>query len=208
MADKLIQEFLGERVIQGIAEFARADIKQPDALEADEFAHVSDLALRRRLAEVFYGARWIYKLGLVVLVRENERAAHVRAQVVDYASIVEGLLGDSLAHAIKAGHARGTGYQWRDPHNRKSPIVWSPATLQDTLEKQTFWWRIMIARDFRIIDAGLERDLQWLRTRRNTVHIRGATAVGRTAFLDQSKRSFDAVMATARRTRAWRTSHP
>ena len=82
MPNKPIQEQFGQQVIDAFAQFARSDLKTPDELEADEFSHVSDATLRRRLAEVFYGVRWIYKLGLALLTRDAERAAHVRAQIV------------------------------------------------------------------------------------------------------------------------------
>jgi hypothetical protein len=50
MAGKLIQEQFGEKVIVAFAEFARADLKKSDDLEADEFSHVTDSVLRRDLA--------------------------------------------------------------------------------------------------------------------------------------------------------------
>src|SRR5438552_1659643 len=36
-----------------------------------------------------YGARWLYKLGLGLLVDGDESIAHVRTQVIDYGSICE-----------------------------------------------------------------------------------------------------------------------
>jgi hypothetical protein len=163
--DKPIQEQFGQQVIDAFAQFARSDLRAPDELEAHEFSHVSDATLRRRLAEVFYGVRWIYKLGLALLTKDAERAAHVRAQIVDYASVSEGLLADCLVHAIRNGYTTGTGYTFDDP-NRK------------------------------------------LRMQRNTVHLQERSAVGRTAFLNQSKRAFDAVTRTIRQTKKWKTTYP
>jgi len=67
---------------------------------------------------------------------------------------------------------------------------------------------IWIARDFGIINASLEAELDWLRTQRNTVHLQERSAVGKTAFLNQSKRAFDTVTRTIRQTNAWKTAHP
>jgi hypothetical protein len=50
---------------------------------------------------------WIYKLGLALLVKDAEQLAHVRAQILDYASVCEGHLGDMVRHAIVSGHVNG-----------------------------------------------------------------------------------------------------
>jgi hypothetical protein len=208
VASKPIQEQFGQEVIDAFARFARADLKTPDQLEIDEFSHVSDATLRRHLAEVFYGVRWIYKLGLALLTTDAERAAHIRAQIVDYASVSEGLLADCLAHAIRNGHVVGTGYQFRDPDVRNQPITWNTANPGPMLRRQTFWWMIRIAREFRVISPSLETDLHVLRKGRNTVHLQQRSVVGKTAFLNQSKRAFDTAMKATRQTKAWKSSPP
>jgi hypothetical protein len=49
LAEKPIQEQFGQRVIDAFAAFARADLKSPQALASDEFAHVTNATLRHRL---------------------------------------------------------------------------------------------------------------------------------------------------------------
>lgn len=208
MPGKPIQEQFGQQVIDAFAQFARSDLKSPDELEADEFSHVSDATLRRRLSEVFYGVRWIYKLGLALLTKDAERAAHIRAQIVDYASVSEGLLAHCLAHAIRNGHTVGTGYMFNDPDVQRQPINWNPANPELSLRRQSFWWMIRIAREFEITNPALETELDWLRTQRNTVHLQERSSVGKTAFLNQSKRAYDAVTRTIRQTKIWKTAHP
>jgi hypothetical protein len=102
--DKPIQEQFGQQVIDAFAKFARSDLRSPADLAANEFSHISDASLRKHLSEVFYGVRWIYKLGLALLTKDEERAAHVRAQIVDYGSVSEGLLSHCVEHAIRNGH--------------------------------------------------------------------------------------------------------
>jgi hypothetical protein len=208
VAGKPIQEQFGQEVIDAFARFARSDLKTPDGLEADEFSHVSDARLRRHLAEVFYGVRWIYKLGLALLTTDAERAAHIRAQIVDYASVSECLLAYCLAHAIRNGHVVGTGYQFHDPDVRNRPITWNATNPAPTLRRQNFWWMIRIAKEFGIIHPTLKADLEVLRKGRNTVHLQQRSAVGHTAFLNQSKRAFDTAMRTIRQTKSWKSSHP
>jgi hypothetical protein len=208
VGQKLIQEQFGQQVIDAFAQFARSDLKSPEELEVDEFSHVGDATLRRRLSEVFYGVRWIYKLGLALLTRDAERAAHIRAQIVDYASVSEGLLADCLAHAIRNGHTAGNGYLFQDPDRRLKSIRWNTASPETALRRQTFWWMIQIAREFGIINTALEAELDWLRKQRNTVHLQERSAVGKTAFLNQSRRAFDAVTRTIRQTKTWKGHHP
>lgn len=208
VAGKPIQEQLGARVIESLAEFARADLSTPAQLQANEFAHVADAGLRRSLAEVFYGVRWIYKLGLGLLTRDEERAAHIRAQLVDYGSVVEGLLSYCIAHAIRHGHQVGTTYRWKDPDRQQRPIAWNAANPDPTIAKQQFWWLVRIGKDFQIVSVKLSRDQDWLRKQRNTVHLRQRSSVGRTAFLNQSKAAYKIVMATIRETKAWCATHP
>jgi hypothetical protein len=127
---------------------------------------------------------------------------------VDYASVSEGLLADCLAHAIRNGYATGTGYTFDDPDRQQRPIAWNAASPEPTLRRRNFWWMIRIAREFGIINGALATELDWLRTQRNTVHLQERSAVGRTAFLNQSKRAFDAVTRTVRQTKKWKTTYP
>lgn len=202
-----IQEQFGQRVIQAFTDFARADLKLPDELEADEFAHVGDAGMRKCMAQVLYGARWLYKLGLATLTRGEERAAHVRAQLLDYTSIIEGLLSDMIAHAIRNGHTKGTAYQWNDPDVKKRPITWSTAAPEAALRKSSLWWLIRVATEFGIISQALADDLNKLRAQRNDVHIRQMATLGPGAFLSQSKHAYGLVTQTLRATQKWRAAH-
>ncbi len=208
MPDKPIQEQFGDRVIEAFADFARADLEDPDALEKGSFDHVADASLRRELAQVLYGARWIYKLGLALLTKDEERAAHVRAQIVDYASVCEALLSYCIAHAVKKGHSKGASFQWSDPDTRKKPIKWQTAQPEKVLTTQSLWWLIRIAGDFGIVSAALARDLDWLRQQRNTVHLRQRAALGPTAFLNQSKKAFQITIDTMLATKRWKAAAP
>jgi hypothetical protein len=208
MANGVIQQQFGEKVIEAFAGFARADLDDPARLRAQSFDHIADGQLRTELSQVFYGARWIYKLGLALLTKDEERAAHVRAQIVDYASVCEALLSYCIAHAIRRGHTLGTAYRWSDPDHQNHPITWHAPQLERTLARQTLWWLVRISHEFRIINLGLERELQWLREQRNTVHLRARAAIGPTAFLNQSRRAFEITTESIRQTKLWRAAHP
>src|SRR2546425_6866959 len=136
MPEKPIQELFGQKVIEAFADFARTDLDDPTVLEANSFNHVTDVQLRKELSQVFYGARWIYKLALALLTKDEERAAHVRAQIVDYASVAEGLLSHCVAHAIRRGHTVGTSYRWADPDRQQKPINWTPPSVEGSMRRQ------------------------------------------------------------------------
>jgi hypothetical protein len=110
MADKPIQELSGTTIIDAVRDFARADIFDVPQIERQFFSHVADAALRRTLVETLWGARWIYKLGLALLVQDEEQMAHVRCQVIDYRSVCEGLLHD-LRKERNSVHLRTRTYQ-------------------------------------------------------------------------------------------------
>lgn len=208
MTSKAIQEQFGQKIIESFAEFARHDLQDIPTLEASTFNHVADARLRRELAQVLYGARWIYKLGLALLTSNEERAAHVRAQIVDYAAVSEALLSYCISHAIRRGHTVGVGYTFDQPDTSQRPLVWNVANPDPMIAKRTMWWLAKIAAQFQIITPALETELQWLREQRNTVHIRARVALGATAFLNQSKRAFEATLDTVTRTKTWMAGHP
>jgi hypothetical protein len=208
MAGKQIQEQFGERVIAAFADFARGDLEQPGELETATFNHIHEPKLRKELAQVFYGARWIYKLGLALLTRNEERAAHVRAQIVDYAAIAEALMSYTVLHALKNGYEKGTSYMYSDPDKQSRPLRWKTGNPDTIIARQSLWWLVKVAAEFKIIDSRLEYELQWLREQRNTVHLRARAAMGPTAFLNQSKRAFEATTGAIVQSRAWKIGHP
>ena len=200
MGGRPIQEQFGGRVIEAFSEFARAEVKPIDDLVKNEFAHVNDPQLRQSLAEVLFGARWLYKLGLALLVRDAERAAHVRAQILDYASVTEALLQHAVARRIAAGLSAGTQFQFADK-NQHRKIDWTRGTHAQIVGRQNFWWLVVVASEVGVITPLLSKEVDWLRKRRNTVHLLEHASVGRSSYLQHSERAFRALVATIRATK-------
>ena len=143
---KLIQEKFGESIITAVSDFAKSDLRTVDQLKISEFSHISDHKMRDSLAITFYGARWIYKLGLALLVRDHEQLAHVRTQIMDYGAVCEGLLSDSILHALQTNRLTGQKYQFGDPTNLARPIRWNVSNQLALISKQSFFWLIEVAR--------------------------------------------------------------
>lgn len=207
MTNKIIQEQFGQEIIDAMARFAKRDIKDPAALAADEFAHVADDEMRKALAETLYGTRWLYKLGLALLANNHEQFAHVRAQIIDYASIAEALLADAIFQAYVKGKLAGP--QWQLKYMRgATPLVWNPVDPMETISHTTFEWRIAVANETGIINAGLVARLSGIRTRRNTVHLTAKVMAGVVYYAGLAKRSHEAMHETIRQTAAWVGANP
>lgn len=202
---KIIQENFGEKIIEAVADFAKSDLKTVDALKADEFSHVSDANLRDTLAVTFYGTRWLYKLGLALLVKDEEQLAHVRAQVMDYGAVCEGLLSDSLHHALAQNIMQGQKYRYSDITRLSNAINWNVQDKLGQLCKQSFFWHIDVAFEEGIIDQNLQGRLHTMRLERNSVHMRART---QRAFIGTSMSLFETSLETIRQTKAWRAANP
>jgi hypothetical protein len=207
MSNRVIQEQFGQEIIDAMARFAKRDIKEPAALEADEFAHVADNDMRRALAETLYGTRWLYKLGLALLASNQEQFAHVRAQIIDYASIAEALLADAIFQAFIKKKLIGAQWQLKNTWGN-TPLFWNQVDPMATIAKTTFEWRVEVAHQSGIIDGALSTQLNRIRTRRNTVHLTAKVMAGVVYYAGLAKRSHEAMHETIRQTAAWVRANP
>ena len=207
MSKKVIQEQFGQAIIDAMANFAKKDIKDTAALEADEFSHVADPAMRTALAETLYGARWLYKLGLALLANNQEQFAHVRAQIIDYASVAEALLADLIVQACRKGKLKGQ--RWQCKHARgATPLTWNASNPEETVAYTTFEWRIIVALESGIINSKLSGQLNSIRTRRNTVHLTAKVKAGVNYYAGLAMRSHAAMFETISQTKAWAIANP
>lgn len=201
MKPKNIQEQFGQELIDAVARFAKKDIRTPEQFEQNEFKHVMDQELRQALAETIYGARWLYKLGLASLANGNEQSAHVRVQVIDYASICEALLADM----IDQGHARqklaGTQFNFFD-RSKKSPMRWTVPPKR-SIHSTSFEWRIIVAHESGIIDSDLVKILHKIRNQRNTVHLTLKIREGVAYYTGMAKLAHTAMYELINQTQKW-----
>ena len=207
MSNKVIQEQFGQAIIDAMANFAKNDIKDVAALEADEFSHVADPAMKTALAETLYGARWLYKLGLALLANNQEQFAHVRAQIIDYASVAEALLADLIVQAYRKNKLQGPRWQCKYVRGA-TPLTWNAANPEETIAYTTFEWRIIVANESGIINSTLSGQLNGIRTRRNTVHLTAKVKAGVSYYAGLAKRSHAAMFETIKQTKAWSVANP
>ncbi len=205
-----IQEQFGQAAIDAFVDFCRADIRPVPDLEANEFSHVSNPDLRRYLAQTFYGARWLYKLGLGVLVQGDEGIAHVRTQVIDYGSICEALLSDCVLHGIQRNAMNGNKYLTKDcrPVSGRNAIGWVPATAPAEMKNRSFWWLIEVAGEEAVLTPAQKGSVTKLRKLRNTVHITELATTQATYYRTLAKSALRTVHDTIAATRAYKLAHP
>ena len=159
--------------------------------------------MRTAICDTFHGARWIYKLGLALLVDGKEQYAHVRAQVIDYGSICEMLLSEMIVHGLAKGKLTKEQYKYKDTWKRQS-ILWSRfSDIRPAVQSQKFWWHIAVAREERIIRPDLASELEGLRKIRNTVHITEKINSNTTYHLSMSARALETLQKTINQTKSW-----
>lgn len=174
---KPIQEQLGQALMDAVSEFARRDIGTSDEITKKYFHHISDNQLQKDLTETLYGARWLYKLGLAVLAAKQEKAAHIRAQVIDYAAICEAVLADVIFQGSLKGKLAGDQYKYASTNSTSaSPklIDWTVTDekkIKRSVYATSFEWRIKVAEQSSIIDSQLAEAITTMRKNRNSVHL-------------------------------------
>jgi hypothetical protein len=201
-----IELHLGAVVLDAIHEFALYHVQSPAELETTTFSFIKDPKLRSRLSETLFGARWLYKLGLVTVAADARRAAHVRAQIIDYASICEGVLVDAVTHGLVRGHFTGKAageIGFVGPGSSRGAV-------QTRVRKRygSFAWMLKVAREERMVDLPLWERVDWLRDRRNGVHVAEVAATDVRMLIDASRHAYTTMVGTIDQIGAWVTHHP
>lgn len=86
---RLIQDILGDGLIQLVKKVTRDELDTTASYEGGLFSHIGDVHTKQALAQIMFETRWIYKLGLTLLVKDEEQTAHVRAQIMGYGAVCE-----------------------------------------------------------------------------------------------------------------------
>lgn len=74
-----------------VLEYCDRDLPSRSWFET-EFDFIEDDQLREKLISEFYSARYIYKLGEALAVKDQKLGAHIKFQIVQYASIYEAII--------------------------------------------------------------------------------------------------------------------
>jgi hypothetical protein len=165
----------------------------PDNFEwyRDEFDFVADNDLQEELAKAFYSSRYIYKLMEGLAISGNELHAHLKFQIMQYASIYEAVINYLLLNRYK----EHTSVQTIQLHKAYRPIAALASPTKLTYEgNETFiclhkdaktpWTSISFqdkvnaASDIGLIDEQLGEEIKEFYRLRNSVHIEAAAKRG------------------------------
>ena len=188
-----VQDSLGDRFIASVRDFIASEIPTVAELERTHFSHVDDPDEKTAIARAFYEARWIYKTGLALLVRDEAQSAHVRCQASLYGGVCEALLRDSIRFAKSQGLLTQKQY------------AFTVGKRQIVLDVGNEWgWNflplILMAEHLKIVSGGVATGLDELRKDRNSVH----PHKNEKFFIDRGKRYFDTVFSTVAATSGWK----
>lgn len=212
LEDEAVQLSLGQAAVDSIREFASSEEPTVEELQVELFKNVRDKRLRRTLAETLCGARWLYRLGLVTLASDVHRAAHVRAQMIDYAAICEAVLLDALAHGIFRKQLRGSKWGCVFAKNKWIPAVaWPDQRYEIDLrirKSRNLYWLIEVAAEEGLVRSRLKRPLHKLRDNRNNVHLAELAAVDEKTGLNMGKEAYRVMHACIECVAHWMTLHP
>ena len=202
------QHQFGQAAIDSIIGFCRNDIPTVAHFENNDFAHISDAQLRTAVAKTMYGARWLYKVGLSLLIDGDEAIAHVRTQVIDYGSVCEALLSDVVIHGISNGYFAGQIFRTASGDGNGRPINWGAGNMQSKVKKRSFYWLIEVAREEGILTPHEKGLLTRLRNLRNTVHITELATTNQNYYRTLAKDAYSTVHSTVAATRQWKNANP
>lgn len=157
-------------------------------------------------------ARISYLLGKVMLLDEHTRKGIVRNQVIEYGAVAEAILLDVVQSIGKNDVPCGTR-PTKDKRNRT--INWSSDGLlaqrrrnsSEMLYRYDFKWLIDQAKRLDVIDANLERRINWLRKSRNLVHPVIPTASRYSNDVHSSKTSRDIVVELRDSVMSFKSKH-
>ncbi len=92
---------LETKIIDEVLNYCKRDLPQEHDWYINEFDFIKDQALQESLAREFYTARYIYKLMEALFLEDYELHAHLKFQIIQYASIYEAVINYLLLNNFK-----------------------------------------------------------------------------------------------------------
>jgi len=174
-----------------VLNYCKRDLPNDFEWYRNEFDFVLENDLREELAKAFYSSRYIYKLMEGLAIVGNELHAHLKFQIMQYASIYEAVINYLLLTRYKE-HASVQAIQI---HKAYRPITALAAPAKLTYEEndtficlrkdaKTPWTSISFsdkvnaASDIGLIDEQLGEEIKDFYRLRNAVHIEAAAKRG------------------------------
>lgn len=191
----------GCAILETIKNFSKNDITDRETIDRTYFAHVSDEAEKDAMTRVLRGARWLYKIALALDISEEELAVHVRAQVIDYVSVCETVLGDMIRQKAQQNINLGVCSRWMC--DCRISTTSSAEMIAQRVSKVRLIKRIEIARSEGMIGSRTASALNRYREYRNTVHITKLAHDGTVFGLEKSFKAYQLMFVVLKQTQDW-----
>lgn len=96
---------LEKDMIESVLGYCKRDLPQDFDFFLGKFDFIDDATLRNKLAQEFYNSRYMYKLMEALNLTGHELYAHVKFQIIQYASIYEAVICYLLWNKFKDNEA-------------------------------------------------------------------------------------------------------
>ena len=186
-----------------VLNYCKRDLPNDFEWYRNEFDFVTDNDLQEELAKAFYSSRYIYKLMEGLAISGNELHAHLKFQIMQYASIYEAVINYLLLNRYKE-HASVQALQL---HKSYRPIAAHAAPTKLTYEgndtficlykdAKTPWTsipfqdKVNAASDIGLIDEQLGEEIKEFYRLRNAVHIETAARRGINYEVEEAKLAY------------------
>lgn len=186
-----------------VLNYCKRDLPNDFEWYRNEFDFVTDNDLQEELAKAFYSSRYIYKLMEGLAISGNELHAHLKFQIMQYASIYEAVINYLLLNRYKE-HASVQAIQL---HKSYRPIAALAAPTKLTYEgndtficlykdAKTPWTsipfqdKVNAASDIGLIDEQLGEEIKEFYRLRNAVHIETAARRGINYEVEEAKLAY------------------
>lgn len=190
---------LDTQVIKTVLDYCKRDLPDNDWF-VFEFDFIEDADLRSRLAQEFYAARYIYKLMSALSLSGDELFAHLKLQIIQYASIYEAVVVYLLTKVYKDTEVvlnlfKHKTYKPVQALSSSTEVYFEglkvyPCIYEDTrtpISSVKFDDKVDALVDLGVFDQDLADDIKVCYKLRNSIHIQTAVRNNISYEIEQSK---------------------
>lgn len=191
---------LETKTIDEVLNYCKRDLPQNHDWYINEFDFIKNQALQESLAREFYTARYIYKLMEALFLEDFELHAHLKFQIIQYASIYEAVINYLLLNNFKDNeHVKriSTHISLKEiaALSGLTKITYDDKEIFTCLKKETktpwtsipFHDKVDASVDIGFLNEKYSDEIKSFYTLRNSIHIEAAAKKNIAYEIEQSK---------------------
>lgn len=194
---------LEANTIDEVLNYCKRDLPQEHDWYINEFDFIKDQSLQESLAREFYTARYIYKLMEALFLEDYELHAHLKFQIIQYASIYEAVINYLLLNNFKEDEnvkKISTHISLREiaALSGLTEITYEGNKIFTCLKKETktswtsipFHEKVDASVDIGFVNEIYANEIKSFYTLRNSIHIEAAAKKNIEYEIEQSKLAY------------------